>query len=217
MQYPCFFRLLTQAGDAGAGKAPAVLPRTYSGAEWLSGDGWAVLGCAVWWPVQRPAQAHTQSCLLAAAETGPTCSSWRCCRAAAPCLRSRQCSRTGSRPRRTCRRAPGIYPSKRTAGRRKGQRIRICAQRVKREHSFAPSAVHAETSEAHILSASSGENMPRDSPVVDTAMVRICHSHPSCPSPAGLCSPSSGPRLPLGPGTAALTLHVWQRPPSNSG
>lgn len=27
----------------------------------------------------------------------------------------------------------------------------------------------------------------------------------------------SSPRLPLSPSTAALTLHVWQRPPLNSG
>lgn len=39
-----------------------------------------------------------------------------------------------------------------------------------------------------------------------------------CPSSTGWTpAPSSGPRLLLSPSTAALTLHVWQRPPLNSG
>lgn len=139
---------------------------------------------------------------------GLTCSSWCCCRAAASCLRSRRCSRTGTHLRHTCRSTPGIYPSKRTSRRKQGQRIRSHAQRVKREHSSAPFPVHAEILEMHILRVSRWRRHAEGQPRGGHSMAM---AQPP-PVPAALAGPQPHP---LAPGSCSAPAR--QHLPCTSG
>lgn len=159
-----------------------------------------------WW--HRPTHSPAPS-------GGPTCSSWRCCRAAAPCPRSRRCSRTGSRLHRTCRRAPGIYPGKAEPGGGKGE---------DQDLRSVPELAHAESLEMPTLGASQAapkargkqrgqhaEGQPHGGYGVQNEFPTPSHPNGAAGAPHPLRS------LALSPGTAPLTLHVWHRPPSNSG
>lgn len=88
---------------------------------------------------------------------------------------------------------------------------------MKREHSFASSLVHPESSEMHILGAASGENMPRDSPVVDTGPGTVTPPVPAAPAAAGL---DSAPHPPA-PGSAPARRHLpctsGRGPPRTAG
>lgn len=108
---------------------------------------------------------------------GLTCSSWHCCRAAAPCLRSRQCSRTGTHLHHTCRSTPGIYPSKRTSRRqRRTEDQEPCSDSGK--HSFAPFSVHAKILEMHILNVSRWQGHAEGQPCGTHSMASTWHSQP---------------------------------------
>lgn len=123
---------------------------------------------------------------------GPTCSSWHCCRAAAPCPRSTRCSRTGSHLRRTCRRAPGIYPGRGQIG---GEHQDPCSAppypQAQRCASSAPRGHHPQHT------GNREGTMPRDDPAVGMAGSGLAVS-PIIPiSPAGHSYPAGVAQAPL--------------------
>lgn len=183
MHYPVFLRLLIQASDPGMCRA---CPESHM----------------IPVPCMPPGL-----CWVSRSRAKPTCSSWHCCRAAAPCPRSRRCSRTGSHLRHTCRRAPGIYPSKRTWTEdqdlcSEGEQRMLAASR----HPWCTVRAQRHTSLALALART----------CQGTVLWWVQHGQELALSPLRSIQRWTPHPIPSS-STAALTLQVWQRPPWKSG